>query len=544
MKLRILFTIISVTLLVIGYSGIFETGFSIRITELDREVEVLPGGLVFIVDRLSLPQAGLFRLGFRSNYRAALVSFYTLGEDIDLRLIESENNIFLEGETEKSEAHTVTVVSVLKGMVSEPGNKRFIANLPFVPILESRLDRLSFKVLFPSGSEIASIQDPRFNIINEEPARLTSTMNNLEEFSWEEIRVPFTSEKLPIITVELTEVKFEYSESPVIDVFHRVRNKGSSPFDKVSLKLPYGAEVKSAADSIGPLRKSFDREKSVVEVSLRQPVRTGEAASFNLVYQASPGSLSRKVGEDARLSLPILLNATHDSYNILFLIPASLEVLGASPEPQLFAKHDLPSTILKYRLENLAQSPLNTVSVRLSPAFTLAAYQPLFWGLILMFSALAAVVYFGRPPTQRVEVMSPETIRFRDDAITRLSAISSQIETLKSYLTDSQIASEKGEKTVRETTMVALGREKEKLIDVRKRLEKLEPTIASQIRDAERLQGEITDVLTAMVRVREDSRIGRLPKTAAASVYKEYEKIFSSHQRNLAAVIDKLTSSQ
>lgn len=543
MNHRVIFATIALTLLIVGYSELFHAGFAIRIMELNREVEVVPGGLVYIIDKLTLPQSGVFRLGFRANYKPSILSFYTLGAEIELKLIESENNIFLEGETKNPEKHTMVVVSVLKGMVSEPGNKRFIARLPFVPVLEAKLDRLDYRVLFPPGSEIASVQDPRFTIANEEPARLTATTNNLEEFSWEEISVPFTSEKLPIITVEFAEVKFEYGEKPVIDAFHRVRNRGATPFDKVVLKLPYGAEVKNARDSIGPLRKSFDQEKSVVEVTLRQAVRTGEAASFHIVYQAAAGSLLKKVGEDTRLSLPILLNSTHDSYNILFLIPQSLEVLGSSPEPELFSKHDLPSTILEYRLENLAHSPINTVSVRLSPAFTLAPYQPLFWGLIITFSALAVVVYFGRPQAQRVEIASPEITRLRNDAVVRLSAISSQIETMKSYLSDSQVTSEKAEKTLRDTTMMALGREKEKLVDLRKRLEKLEPTIANRIRDAERLQGEITDVLTAMMRVREDSRIGRLPKAAAASVYKEYEKILNSHQRNLASVVEELTSS-
>jgi len=512
------------------------------VVEASRRIVLEQGGLVFIVDSLVPSDASTpLSVGFTLDMREKLVGYYVLGAEASVEVGPARDNTFFITASPADSwrpGEPVSLVTVWKDILVPTSATEYLMVVALNPILETPPARVPVSITIPQGANFTDIQGAKFNVTSKPTVTATTVLQGLRPRGFETGRIRIGARTLTYVVVEMADAQVDLS-TKLVTLFIRVRNQAENPLDTVQLHLPKNATVLSVRDGLDNL--AYRVSEGRVEVFLRETISKGQRAGFELRYQDP--FLATWTGNQLTVAYPLLLNATVDQYHLTLETPSGVRLISYSEEPWQLRSDFQSRTTAKFIRRNLAVTPWTVIRMGYESQAVFSMATPYIWGALLLAAVAVVGVKVGFARRRPAVELTEEVKKLVREILMLSDQISSGYEALIEAAAPEVKVPQFQTRSVIDDRLAVLRRDKDKLTEVRKRLEKMRPEVAAKATDIEQSMNDLLTTLQALVRSHEDFRSGRLSKQVYQRILDGYQKSSRSNLndiRETASIVREL----
>ncbi len=490
--------------------------------EVVRNVEVKDGGLVCVSDSMRIDPGKAIKVGFDMTLRDKLVTFYAEQATIETRYVEEEqlpSLFFIEIKNVGEQIIKASLVTIFKSLVTEEGSRTFAVDIPVLPVLKKTVKSFYMLARFPSGSVVELPERPGFNYTATMDGVFTEA-RDVELLSPMSVTVRFRNDKFSILSVERADVSIFIGDQRYVSFYLKIANHGKSSISEIKLLLPKGATLLKVKDNLGTLSYSYVQESGALTVKTRWELKSGEKVSFTVEY--SEPHVQETDGTYI-MSYPSLLDVAYEEYVLKIILPPGYNFRTTSPEPEEFIREHNGAVVLTYVNKGVATlQPKSTVSISYVAGMSFVQYLPYLWVVTFCAFLTSAIAYklSRKPKALALPEELKETIK------TLASSVLGMVRTCEKLASsipfDKKLAS-RWSKSAYESELTSIKRDADRVSALKNKLGSF-PEITAKLGLLETQIVELLGIMTALGRVVEDFRLGRIGKAAYERITKEYTK--------------------
>jgi len=499
--------------------------------KISRVISVSNCGLTFITDQITLQEGNSVSIGMPLRYSNNILEYYSSDPEVALTQFSNPQypNLTFINITSKNPRERISLVTVLRGVISQDTSAAFNLTVPEAPVLLEELQTFDVSILLPKDVDITPPAEFNVTSTNQTVMLYTNT-TTLEPLSTKDLSISFKSETIHLLSVNSDEVTLTFNGELDVQEELSLRFEGTGEIDTVHLRIPKQSKEVLIKGIVGELDRTVGNESQglvTVAVKLRQPIANKEKVSFTLQYKVPTDSFVTTSNDKHAISFPQSLNTTYDDYMIWMIFPSTHTVKAFKPVPQGFVREDPYRTKLMYRRSNTALKTSNTVQLDYQTTFNISQYYSWIWGAAILLGAVGLATRLTPLTGPKPLAITPEAKNLIEDTLegySRLKRLRQQVLTRPT----AEAMGKGGTPLLRET-LRTIQRESERIRDVTRKLRKARPTQASTLTELEKVEAEIQQLLTAYDRVNDDLRRGRISRKVAQNIQKEYTKQIHAH---------------